>query len=288
MKVKIMTDTNSGISVAEGHDLGIEVLPMPVIVGGKVRTEGVDIDQETLYQALENDVPVSTSQPAPAQITDMWDRILAEGAESLVFIPMSSGLSGSCATARQLAQKYNGRVQVADNHRISVTQRSSVLDALALAQQDISAEEIRERLEKSGYDASIYICVDTLKHLKHSGRITAAGASLATAMGLHPILNIRGGKLDAQCVCRGDKHTQKQLIKLMETDLEKRFKYIEPENLSLCTAGTFVRREDAEAWTDRVSKAFPRHRVTYHDLSCSIACHVGCNALAIALSVREK
>ncbi len=132
----------------------------------------------------------------------------------------------------------------------------------------------RRRFKRNAFDASIYLCVTTLKYLKRSNRVTAAGASLATAMNLRPVLNIRGGKLDAQCVVRGEKHTQKTLIKLMEHDLEDRFRYISPDEISLCTAGTFVNPENAAAWNDRVQKAFPAYQVEYQELSCSIACHV--------------
>lgn len=288
MKTAIMTDTNSGITVREGEENGLYVLPMPVIVDGTPHTEGVDITRQELYAALEAGKAVYTSQPAPGDITEMWDRILADGAEEIVCIPMSSGLSGTCDTAKRLALEYGGKVFVADNHRIAVTQRSSAYDALYLARHGKSGAEIKAQLEKSAFDASIYICVDTLKHLKRSGRITAAGASLATAMNLHPILNIRGGKLDAQTVVRGEKHIQKTLIRLMETDLEKRFRYIHPAEMTLCTAGTLVREEDAREWNERVQKAFPDYQVTYQELACSIACHVGCNSLAIAMAITER
>ena len=288
MKTAIMTDTNSGISVQEGKDNGLFVLPMPVIVDGTGYTEGVDITHAQLYEMLEAGKAAYTSQPSPGDVSGMWDDILAGGADEIVYIPMSSGLSSACETAKALAQDYEGKVFVTDNHRISVTQRGSVFDALYLSRLGKTGAEIKAILEKNAFDASIYLCVNTLKYLKKSNRITAAGASLATAMNLHPVLNIRGGKLDAQCVTRGDKHTQKALIKLMEHDLEKRFRFISPENIFLCTAGTFARPEDAREWNERVQKAFPDYTVTYHDLSCSIACHVGCNAYAIAMAITER
>ena len=286
--VAVMTDTNSGITVQEGRENGIYVLPMPVIVDNQCYMEGIDITHAELYDALRTDRTLHTSQPAPGEVTDLWNRILAEGADEIVYIPMSSELSSSCRMAAVIAQDYVGKVHVVDNHRISVTQRSSVYDALYLSRQGKSGEEIKQALEKNAFDASIYICVTTLKYLKRSNRITAAGASLATALNLHPVLNIRGGKLDAQCVVRGDKHTQKMLIKLMEQDLENRFRFIPPDEISLCTAGTFVNAEDAVAWNDRVQKAFPAYLVEYQELSCSIACHVGCDSLAIAMALRGR
>lgn len=288
IRTAVTTDTNSGISVQEGEEMGIYVLPMPVIVDGKEYTEGVDITHEALFEALEAGKPAMTSQPSPADVKALWDRALADGADQVVYIPMSSKLSGSCDAAAALAEEYGGKVVVVDNHRISVTLRSSVKDALYLSRLGKTAEEIKAQLERNAFDASIYICVNTLKYLKRSNRVTAAGASLATAMNLHPVLNIRGGKLDAQCVVRGDKHTQKMLIKLMETDLEKRFRYIPRTQMRMYTAGTFVNPEDAEEWTNRVRKAFKDDSISYYPLSCSITCHVGENAVAIAMAIKGE
>lgn len=288
IRTAVTTDTNSGISVQEGEEMGIYVLPMPVIVDGKEYTEGVDITHEALFEALEAGKPAMTSQPSPADVKALWDRALADGADQVVYIPMSSKLSGSCDAAAALAEEYGGKVVVVDNHRISVTLRSSVKDALYLSRLGKTAEEIKVQLERNAFDASIYICVNTLKYLKRSNRVTAAGASLATAMNLHPVLNIRGGKLDAQCVVRGDKHTQKMLIKLMETDLEKRFRYIPRTQMRMYTAGTFVNPEDAEEWTNRVRKAFKDDSISYYPLSCSITCHVGENAVAIAMAIKGE
>lgn len=288
MKIAIMTDTNSGISVQEGADHGIHVLPMPVIVDGIDYTEGVDITHEQLYAAMESGKAAYTSQPAPGDVTDMWDAILSQGTEEIVYIPMSSGLSSAYETASTLAQEYEDRVFVVDNRRISAIQRSSVLDALFLSRKGMCAADIKAQLEKSAFDASSYICVDTLKYLKRGSRITSAGASLATAMNLHPVLNFRGGKLDAECVVRGHKHMQKTLMKLMETDIKNKFQYIPAQDISLYTGGTLACNQDAQAWNARVQKAFPQYEVTYHELSCSIACHVGPGAIAIGMSLVNR
>lgn len=284
MKTAIITDTNSGISVQEGLENGIYVLPMPVIVDNNCYTEGIDITHNDLYDALESGKNVTTSQPSPADVTDLWEKALADGADEVVYIPMSSGLSNSCETAAQLATDYEGKVFVVNNRRISISQYKSVYNALEMAKEGKGGQEIKDILERDSGIASIYICVDTLKFLKKSSRVTAAGASLASALNLHPVLNIRGGKLDAQCVVRGEIHMQKTLIRLAEADMEKQFKDIPKEKLQVSTAGTFPNPEDAARWTERVQKAFPDFKVTYHPLSCSIACHVGCNTVAIAIA----
>ena len=197
MRTAVMTDTNSGISVKEGRELGVFVLPMPVLIGGAGYTEGVDISSRQLFTALSQGVEASTSQPSPAAVTELWDGIFARGYEEIVHIPMTSGLSGSCESAMQLAQAYGGRGQVADNRRISLLQKASVLDAKYLADRGLSAAEVRARLEKNGPNAIVYIAVDTLEYLKKSGRVTAAAAAISTVMNIKPVLRIQGGQAGA-------------------------------------------------------------------------------------------
>ena len=192
--VAIVTDSNSGISQAEGKELGIYVIPMPFLVDGKLYFEDVDMNKEQFYHFLENDADLSTSQPSPGDVMDLWDKLLKEYDE-IVHIPMSSGLSASCSTAMGLARDYDGKVQVVDNQRISVTMQQSVMDAKHLAAAGKSAAQIKEILEKEALESSIYLMVDTLKYLKKGGRITPAAALLGSALNLKPILQIQGDKL---------------------------------------------------------------------------------------------
>ena len=194
--VAIVTDSNSGISQAEGKELGIYVILMPFLVDGKLYFEDVDMNKEQFYHFLENDADLSTSQPSPGDVMDLWDKLLKEYDE-IVHIPMSSGLSASCSTAMGLARDYDGKVQVVDNQRISVTMQQSVMDAKHLVAAGKSAAQIKEILEKEALESSIYLMVDTLKYLKKGGRITPAAALLGSALNLKPILQIQGDKLDA-------------------------------------------------------------------------------------------
>lgn len=182
MNVAIVTDSNSGIFEEEGKILGVHVIPMPVILEGKTYYEGIDLTHEEFYQCLEEKREVFSSQPSPAEVLDMWDKLLLSEYDELVYIPMSSGLSGSCQTAQVLAQAYEEKVQVVDNHRISVTQRQSVLDALMLKEKGCSAKEIKEALEQTAYESIVYVGVETLEYLKMGGRVTPAGAAMGTLM----------------------------------------------------------------------------------------------------------
>lgn len=287
VKTAIMTDTNSGFTVEDGQKLGIYVLPMPITLKDKSYLEGVGLSLEDFYRELENGSEAYSSQPSPADFIGLWDKCLSEGFDEIVYIPMSSGLSSSCSTAMSFAEDYDGRVQVVDNHRISLSLMDSVCDAVKLRDMGLDAKAIKERLEKNAYEQSIYVTVDSLKRLIKSGRVTAAGAAIATALNLKPVLQIQGEKLDAFAKVRGMKKAERLMIESIEKDIETRFSDIPREKLSIRTAGSFIEKTDAEAWTGQVQQAFPEFDIIYSPLSASICCHVGANAIGIAVSVTE-
>lgn len=282
--VAIVTDSNSGISQAEGKELGIYVIPMPFLVDGKLYFEDVDMNKEQFYHFLENDADLSTSQPSPGDVMDLWDKLLKEYDE-IVHIPMSSGLSASCSTAMGLARDYDGKVQVVDNQRISVTMQQSVMDAKHLVAAGKSAAQIKEILEKEALESSIYLMVDTLKYLKKGGRITPAAALLGSALNLKPILQIQGDKLDAYKKVRGVKAAKKNMLEAMKKDVEGRFSdYVTKGQLKLHVAYT-TDEETAKQWKEEVQNMFPDIAITRMDpLSFSVTCHTGPGALAIAAS----
>ena len=287
MKIAIATDTNSGITALEGEKLGVFVLAMPVNLEETIHYEGLDITSEQLYDAMRQHRDVSTSQPSPGQLMELWDGILAKGYDEIVYIPMSSGLSGSCQSAALFARDYDGKVQVVDNHRISVTQRESVISALRLAEQGYDAGQIREFLEKHAYDASIYITVDSMEYLKKGGRVTPAAATLATVLNLKPVLTIQGDKLDAFAKVRGMKLAESKMIDALHQDRAERFKDVPESRLLIETAGTLENEELAESWRQQVQAEFPFAKVSYANLPCSIACHVGMNSVAAVIMTEE-
>lgn len=282
--VAIVTDSNSGISQAEGKELGIYVIPMPCLVDGKLYYENVDITKEQFYHFMESDADLTTSQPSPGDVMDLWDKLLKEYDE-IVHIPMSSGLSASCSTAMGLAQDYDGKVQVVNNQRISVTMQQSVMDAKHLAATGKSAAQIKEILEKEALESSIYLVVDTLKYLKKGGRITPAAALLGSALNLKPLLQIQGEKLDAYKKVRGMKAAKKNMLDAMKKDVEGRFAdYVAKGQLKLHVA-YITDEETAKQWMEEVQNAFPDLTITRMDpLSFSITCHTGPGVLAIAAS----
>ena len=282
-KIAIVTDSNSGITQEEGRKLGISVLPMPFYINEIMYLEGITLSQEEFYERLKNDEPISTSQPSPGEVCGLWKNLLEEYDE-VVHIPMSSGLSASCDTATMLARDFEGRVQVVNNQRISVTQRQSVLDAITLRNAGKSAAEIKAKLEEEKLESSIYITLETLKYLKKGGRITPAAAAIGTVLNLKPVLQIQGEKLDAYSKVRGKKQAKRVMLKAMQEDWNTRFKEF-AEAGEMCLQMAYAgNREEAEEFRKEVEAVFPGMDIQMDPLSLSVACHIGHGALAIACS----
>ena len=279
-KTAILTDSNSGISQTEARELGIRVVPMPFYINDRLYYEDINLTQEEFYEHLNSGATISTSMPSPGDVMDLWEKMLKDY-EDIVYIPMSSGLSSSCATAISLSEDFGGKVQVVDNQRISVTQRLSVLDALRMAEDGASAAEIREELLKTALDASIYIMVDTLEYLKKGGRLTPAAAAVGTLLKLKPVLQIQGQKLDAFHNARSVKVAKKIMIEAVKADAAQRFGGT--DNCVFHMAYTHNEKE-FEKFQQEALKEFPgRSILDFHadPLSLSVACHIGPGALAI-------
>ena len=277
-KTAIVTDSNSGITQRRGRELGIYVLPMPFFIDGELFLEDISLTQEQFYERLGADSEISTSQPSPGDVMELWEKLLREYDE-IVHIPMSSGLSSSCETALAIAAEYDGRIQVVNNQRISVTQEQSVYDALALRDRGMSAREIREALEREKFQSSIYITVDTLKYLKKGGRITPAAAAVGTVLNLKPVLQIQGEKLDAFAKVRGWKSAKKAMLNAVERDLAERFADVK-DDMILGMAYT-CSREEAQTWKKEIRERFPGYEMLEGPLSLSVACHIGPGAMAV-------
>ena len=281
-KIAVVTDSNSGITQSQAKEMGLYVIPMPFMINEETFFEDITLTQEQFYERLAENANVITSQPSPEAVMKLWDELL-ETYDEIVHIPMSSGLSGSCQSARMLAENYDGRVQVVNNQRISVTQRQSALDALLLIERGMDAAAIREFLEEDKFNSSIYIMLDTLYYLKKGGRITPAAAALGTILRLKPVLQIQGEKLDAFAKARTVSQGKTIMINAIEADMEKRFGGVSADNIWLQIAYTYDRTA-AEQFKEQVLQAFPGFDVHMDPLSLSIACHIGPGSLALACS----
>ncbi len=279
-KIAIVTDSNAGFTEQEVKELGIFILPMPFTIDEIEYFEGVNLSQAQFYEKLKNDASIFTSQPSPAAVLEQWDELLKEY-DQVVSIPMSSSLSSTYATAKMLAEDYDGKVVVVDNMRISVTQMAAVRDAKHLVNQGKSAIEIKQVLEDTKSDSSIYITLTTLKYLKKGGRITPAAAAVGSMLKIKPILQIQGGKLDEFSKARTLSHAKTTMIDAVKVDIEHRFGGLKANQVILDIAHTNSEGE-ALKFKEEVEEAFPGYKVrTIAPLSLSVACHIGDGALAL-------
>ncbi len=281
----IMTDSNCGIMPDEGRDLGIYVLPMPLIIDGQTYYEGVDITLDEFFKRQISGADITTSQPSPGDVEAMWTDLLKTYNE-IVFIPMSGGLSSTCQTALILSEEepFRGRVFVVDNRRISVTQAQSVLDAKLLAEEGKTASQIKEILEAEALDASIYIAVDTLEYLKKGGRITAAAAAIGTVLKLKPVLTIQGDKLDSYAKARGLKSAFRTMLNAVKNDISSRFSHLREDGvLKVGIANTLMEPEKLELFINEMKENFPDMELFYLPLTMSIGTHTGPGALGIGV-----
>lgn len=279
-KIAIVTDSNSGITQKQAKEMGVYVLPMPFMIDNETFFEDITLSQKEFYEKLASGADVVTSQPSPDSVMKLWDELLQDY-EEIVHIPMSSGLSGSCQSALMLAADYEGRVQVVNNQRISVTQRQSALDALALVEKGMDAAQIKQFLEEDKFNSSIYIMLDTLYYLKKGGRITPAAAALGTILRLKPVLQIQGEKLDAFAKARTVSQGKSMMINAIRGDMEKRFGGARKDNIWLQIAYTYD-LDAAIQLRDEVAEQFPGFDINMDPLSLSIACHIGPGSLAVA------
>lgn len=287
--IGIIADSHSSISQKLAKELGIIVLPAPFYIGSDCYYEDVTLTREQFFEKLDSGAEITTSQPSPAEIMALWDRALRDY-ETILYFPISSGLSGSCATATALSQDepYENRVFVVDNGRVSTPMHRSILDALELIEEGYSAEEIKRILEDSRHDVVIYIGVETLEHLKKGGRITPATAALGTILNIKPVLKLDVGKLDAFKKCRGFAKAKKAMIEAIRHDLETRFKTACKEGQITLMAASSASEETTVQWVAEIQEAFPGMNVLCDYLSLGVSCHTGYGALGIGVACRPK
>ena len=288
-KVAIVTDSGSGFSPEEAEKLGIKIIYIPYIIDGEEYMENKNLTREKFFELLESANTFSTSQPSQDVIKECWDELL-KTYEQVVYIPLSSGLSATCKSSQVSAKEYNGRVEVVDNKRVSITLKASVLNALTMADEGKTAQEIKQALETDTYNSSIYITVTTLKYLKRGGRITATAAAIGSLLKIKPVLQIQGDKLDSYAKVMTMQQAKSKMINAIQKDLDTRFKkYYDNGEMVLAVAHSGITNENALSFAEEVKKAFPKLEFTFVDsLPLSIICHIGQDSLAMAVFKKYK
>ncbi len=288
-KIGVITDSHSGITQQQAEELGIRVLPMPFYFNEECYYEDVSLSREEFFEKLDSGVKIATSQPAPADVMKLWDKGLEEF-EQILYIPISSGLSGSCATAITLAleKPYFGKVFVVDNGRVSTPLHRSVLDALELIEEGYSAQEIKKVLEEYRDKMVIYVGVETLEHLKRGGRVSQAAAAFGTVLNIKPVLKFDVGTLDPFKKCHGFAKARRVMIEAMQHDLETAFKEWAEKGEVYLLAASSASPEVTEGWLQEIQEAFPGMEVMCDKLSLGVSCHIGQGGLGIGCSCKPK
>lgn len=281
-KVAILTDSNSGITQAQAKDYGVFVIPMPFYIDGELYYEDIDLTQEQFYEKLTQGGEITTSMPITGNLMDTWDKLLKDYDE-IVYIPMSSGLSSSCATAKMLAEDYDGKVVVVDNQRISVTQKLSALEAKKLADLGKTAQEICDALMEIKSLSTIYITVDTLEYLKKGGRLTPAVAAIGSLLKIKPVLSIYGEKLDKYSMVRTVKAAKQTMIEALKKDMHNVLHTDNLDDVVISIAHT-QNQEAAEKFKEELEAEFPGKEIWIDPLSLSVSCHIGPGALACTVT----
>lgn len=282
-RIAVVTDSNSGITQVQAKELGIKVVPTPFFINGDLFLEDITLTRDAFFEKLNDDAEISTSQPAPGDLIDTWEKLLEEYDE-VVHIPLSSSLSSACETAIMLSGDYDGRVQIVNNQRVSVMQKESVMDAIRLAEAGKSAKEIKQILEEEKFNACAYITVDTLKYLKKGGRVTPTAAAIGSVLNIKPVLIVFGEKLDSVAKVRGFKAAKKTMLDAIEKDLKEKFANDDMAIYAVTTSNA----EETEEWRQEVAARFPEYEVKADYLSLSVSCHIGPGALAIGYAKRVK
>ena len=287
--IGIITDSHSGITQEEAKQLGIWVLPMPFYIDGECYLEGINLTREEFFEKLEGGSVIATSQPSPADVCDVWDWALKEF-EKVLYLPLSSGLSGSCETAMALArdEQYEGKILVVDHGQISTPLHQMVFDTLELIEKGYSAEQIKEILESGKDRMMIYIGVETLEYLKRGGRVTPAAAAIGSVLNIKPVLKLETGKLDSFKKCRGFSKVKKTMIEAMKQEMDTRFADALADGQLRLLAASSADKKETENWVKEIEDAFPGMKVFCDPLSLGVSCHTGAGALGIGCSVAPE
>ena len=285
-KVGIVTDNSCGLTAEEIQKFGIKMTYIPFLIDGEEYSEDKNLTRELFYEKLNSSASLSTSQPNQEIVKNTWNEALKEYDE-IVYIPLSSGLSSSCQTAEFLSSEYNGKVQVVNNKRVSVTLKLAVLEAVELAKAGKSAYEIKQHLENTSSNSSIYIMVPTLKYLKKGGRITATAAAIGSLLSIKPVLQIQGDKLDAYAKVLTIKQAKSKMINAIKKDIETRFNKLQPnQKLVISLAHTSTTMDDINEFENEVKQEFNNYPIMFKDpLPLAIACHIGTGALGITCTI---
>ena len=276
MKVRVATDSGSGLSKADCQALDIDFLPLQVTIGDHNYLDGETLDIPTLYEEIREGALPSTSLPPLGLVEDLLEQYEKDGVTDLILITLSNGLSSTNAVVTAAAQSHGINVHTLDLYTTLSIEWYAARAARQLVEQGVDPEEIVERLKAAINVSRGYLIPEDLDHLAKGGRLTPAAAKLAGLLKIKPILEVSvntegkvgtGDKVRAmhKAIKKGADIIGSQL----DPDTEYEFFILDADN-----------EEGAKLAIESLKGAAGADiHITRHPMFAVIACHTGLGAI---------
>lgn len=198
-RIAIVTDSTASLPVEVVEEWGIEVIPLQVVVGATVYSEGVDegASPAMVAQALKEFTPVSTSRPSPTVMGQLYQRLADEGYDEVVAIHLSAQISGTFDSADVASRTAPVPVHAVDSRQVGPATGYAALSAARAVAAGGSAADAVDAATRRAAAATSLFYVDTLEYLRRGGRVGAAAALLGGALAVKPLLRIDEGRIDS-------------------------------------------------------------------------------------------
>ena len=277
-KIAVVTDTGSNMSFQEAAEKGIHVLPLQITFEDKSYQDIEEISTQEIYQRLKNKEMPKTSMPVYARIEECFLQLKNQGYDTILGVPLTTGLSTTASTMAAIAQELKLRFVLLDCYSTCQIQKYVCLKAKELVDAKKSAEEIVGILRPKIQQANSVILVKDLDHLKRGGRLTPVAARMASLLKIFPILQINQstqGKIDVFSKVRTETKAYHFAMEQVIAQMK-----------DLKTTKVFLIDTEYPSGLQQMEKALiqagmPKENITYDVISSVIAVHTGMGCTCI-------
>jgi DegV family protein with EDD domain len=285
MSVALVTDSTASLSVATAAEHGITVVPLQVVIGATSYDEsGAEgsVTPQMLAEALKEWTPVSTSRPNPEAILETYEKLVADGADSIVSVHISAELSGTFESAQLAARRSPVPVVLVDSRQVGMGTGYAVLAAADAIAQGADAETAGAAARARAASTTSLFYVDTLEYLRRGGRMGAAAALLGSALAVKPILRVEDGRIGPFEKVRT---SSKALSRLEELAVEAAGGA--EVDVAVAHLASPERAEDLAArLARRLGPQLGQREVSLGEIGAVLGAHVGPGMVAVAVSQR--
>jgi DegV family protein with EDD domain len=285
MSVALVTDSTASLSVETAAEHGITVVPLQVVIGATSYDEsGAEgsVTPQMLADALKEWTPVSTSRPNPEAILETYEKLVADGADSIVSVHISAELSGTFESAQLAARRSPVPVVLVDSRQVGMGTGYAVLAAADAIAQGADAEAAGAAARARAASTTSLFYVDTLEYLRRGGRMGAAAALLGSALAVKPILRVEDGRIGPFEKVRT---SSKALSRLEELAVEAAGDA--EVDVAVAHLASPERAEDLAArLAGRLGPQLGQREVSLGEIGAVLGAHVGPGMVAVAVSQR--